>query len=248
MMYKIKTQYSKIDRIYVYLVASLFLVVLLTTQGNAQETKKKPDLFVHPFFAHMALADEPGTASFRFTGFQRRSGDRLTDDAALHIEAGLVKNLGIHIRTDAIRKEEYSEVMLMYNVLTTGHEKYGVSVFGQVSLPTGYAESNEAWGLFGLGIKATPVPFVVFNGDIHYDPSHRMSEYEGSFVAATKSMLYPIMEFRGEITTGGTSLYLLPGLKFRIAENQTIGAAYQFGTSGPTEYNVEGLIQYGIEF
>jgi hypothetical protein len=40
-------------------------------------------------------------------------------------------------------------------------------------------------------------------------------------------ILYPIIEARGEIMPDGTSLYVLPAIKFRIQENQTIGTGFQ---------------------
>jgi hypothetical protein len=207
------------------------------------------DLFVHPFFSHMALADPVGEASFRFTGIQMKlDRDRSEGDFGLHIEAGLLPNLGIHIRNDAVRHEPYSEVMLMYNAWVSEDERFGVSGFGQVSIPTGEDVGDVYKGLFGAGLRCSFPPLVVFNGDIHYDPKDNMAEYEGSFVLRASEMLYPILEARGEITEDATSLYLLPGLKFRIRENQTIGAGFQIAASDEREYDTEALLQYGVEY
>jgi hypothetical protein len=130
----------------------------------------------------MALPDKPGEVSFRFTGIQRRVGENISNDLGLHIEAGLLPGLGLHLRTDGIKNEEFSEAMFMYQVFTTKNENFGVSIFGQVSVLTGPVETNTYKGLFGLGIKEALPPVVVFNGDIHYDPKDNMAEYVGSFL------------------------------------------------------------------
>jgi len=230
-------------------------MVFLSSQSLAQNQREKSsvhedhkDLFVHPFFSHMALADPVGEVSFRFTGEQFRDESGTSTDFGLHIEAGILPRLGIHIRSDAFKHEPYAEVMLMYNVFTAKHENFGVSVFGQVSVPTGNVATNTYKGLFGLGIKETLPPVVVFNGDIHYNPEDNMAEYEGSFVFRASNLLYPIVEARGEITKTGTSLYILPALKFRIHENQTIGTGFQIAVSNEREYDAEVMLQYGIEF
>ncbi|MFZ0456402.1 MAG: hypothetical protein WCE54_13110 [Ignavibacteriaceae bacterium] len=216
-------------------------------QSGKAETEHE-DLFVHPFFAHMALADEPGTVSFRLSGLQFREGTDLSNDFAYHIEAGLAPNLGIHLRSDGVNHEAYSEMMLMYNVFTTENENFGISVFGQVSIPTGSVESNTYKGLFGFGIKEALPPVVVFNGDIHYDAKDKMAEYEGAFVFRASKLFYPIIEGGGEITQDGTSFYLLPGIKFRIQENQTIGLGFKGAITTDREYDVLSVLQYGIEF
>ncbi|HED05442.1 MAG TPA: hypothetical protein ENI61_02010 [Ignavibacteria bacterium] len=212
------------------------------------KSNEHSDIFVHPFFSHMALADNPGEVSFRFTGIQRREGENLSNDFGLHIEAGLLSGLGLHLRTDGIKNETFSELMLMYNVVTTDNENFGISIFGQLSIPTGSTERNTYKGLFGVGIKKAFHTYVVFNGDIHYDPKDDMAEYEGSFVFKASDFLYPIIEARGEITPDGTSVYLLPAIKFRIQDNQTIGVGFQIALADEREYGIEAVLQYGIEF
>ena len=219
-----------------------------TLKPESSAQKEHGDLFVHPFFSHMALADPVGEVSFRFTGEQFRDESGTSTDFGLHIEAGILPRLGIHIRSDAFKHEPYAEVMLMYNVFTTKHRNFGVSVFGQASIPTGNIATNTYRGLFGLGIKEALPPAAVFNGDIHYNPEDNMAEYEGSFVFRASDLLYPIVEARGEITKTGTSLYILPALKFRIHENQTIGAGFQIAVSNEREHDDEVMLQYGIEF
>lgn len=197
----------------------------------------------------MSLADPVGTASFRFTAIQRKISEGETKgDFAGHIEAGLLPNLGIHIRNDAVRQEPYSEVMLMYNTFVSPSGNFGTSIFGQVSIPTGEEVDNDYNGLFGFAIYKAIEPVVAINANIHYNPEDTMAEYESAFVFRASEFLYPVFEVRGEITEDYTSAYVLPGLKFRTRENQTIGAGVQIGVSNTREYDNELLLQYGVEF
>lgn len=98
----------------------VFLVVAVCLGVGTANAQEQEDVFVHPFFSHMALADPVGAVSFRFTGMERREGETVGGDVGLHIEAGLLPRLGIHLRSDGIKSERFSEVMVMYNAFTTG--------------------------------------------------------------------------------------------------------------------------------
>lgn len=185
---------------------------------------------------------------FSFSGLRFREGINLSNDFAYHIEAGLAPNFGIQLRRDGVKREGYSEIMLMYNAFTTENKNFGISLFGQVSIPTGSVESNTYKGLFGFGIKQALPPIVVFDGDMHYDPKDNMAEYEASFVFRASQLFYPIIEGGCEITSDFTSFYLMPGIKFRIQENQTIGLGFKGAVTKEREYDVLSVLQYGIEF
>jgi len=235
----------KLTRKFWPLVSCLIIGFVFTDLAAA--SKEEEDLFVHPFFAHMSLADPAGTASFRLTGIHAKSAESTGADFAAHIEAGILPRVGIHIRNDAVKREPYSEVMLMYNLWTTQDESYGLSAFGQLSIPTG-SEVDDYKGLFGAAVKATLAPVMVFNGNVHYDPKDDMAEWENAFVFRASPFLYPILEVRGESNKGADSAYLLPGIKFRVRENQTIGAGFQFAMTDSREYDNEVFLQYGVEF
>jgi hypothetical protein len=133
----------------------LIFVVLVVTgttftvYGQEEEKSGMDDMFVHPFLTHMALPDPPGEMSLRVTPFQERFDGIVEQDLGIHLEAGLLRNLGLHIRSDGIKTSPYSEVMLMYSFLHDASLSKGMSVFGQVSLPTGPVESNALKYLLG---------------------------------------------------------------------------------------------------
>ncbi len=232
----------------------LIFVVLLVTgttftvHGQEAEKSGMGDMFVHPFLTHMALPDPQGEMSLRVTPFQERYDGVVEQDLGLHLEAGLLRNLGLHIRSDGIKTSPYSEVMLMYSFLHDASLSKGMSVFGQVSLPTGPVESNKLKYLFGLSGRLTIPKIMVMDANIHVNLADKMAEYESSFIFKASEMIYPELELRGEITEEATSLYSLIGLKFRIADEIALGLGYQIPITKEREYDSQFLLTLGMAF
>ncbi len=218
-------------------------------KAKEDDKGEEADMFVHPFLTHMALPDPPGTMSLRVTGFQQRQDSAVVQDMVLHIEVGLLRNLGLHIRTDGIKTSPYSEVMLMYSFLHDASYNNGLSVFGQISIPTGpRVKSNALKYLFGFSGRLTAPNIMVIDANTHIDLADKMAEYESSFVFKASKMIYPELELRGEITDHETSLYSLMGLKFRIANEMAIGVGIQTAVTTAREYDTQALLTYGIAF
>jgi hypothetical protein len=196
----------------------------------------------------MALPDKPGEMSLRSTLFQQREDSLVDQDLSLHVEAGLLPGLGIHIRNDGIKNSPYSEFMLMYSFLHDATFNNGLSVFGQISIPTGPTDSNALKYLFGLSGRITVPDILVVDANMHVNLADNMAEYESSFVFKASQMLYPKLEFRGEITDEATSLYSLLGLKFRIADETALGIGFQVPISNEREYDMQALLTLGLAF
>lgn len=206
------------------------------------------DMFVHPFLAHMALPDHLGEVSLRLTPFQERMGAETSSDIAFHVEAGLIPNVGLHVRNDALKSSAYSEVMLMYSFLHDAKLSRGISVFGQISIPTGPIESNTYKGLFGISARETIPDLVVIDANIHFNPKDKMAEYESAFVFKASEIFYPIIEIRGEIMEKETTVYSLLGLKFKVADEIDWGIGLQLPISNVREYDTQMLATFGIAF
>jgi len=233
----------------------LFLITSYALPGSpafAEETEHGDhgmgDMFVHPFLAHMALPDKPGEVSLRISPFQQREGESAVQDLSFHIEAGLLPRLGLHIRSDAVKTESYSEIMLMYALVQSQSLSRGVGIFGQLSLPTGSVESNTYKGLFGASVRETIPDVVVIDANSHVNLKDKMAEYESSFVFKASDKFYPTVEVRGEITEDGTTAYSLLGLKFRVADEMAWGVGYQFALTDKREYDSQLLGTFGIAF
>ena len=207
------------------------------------------DMFVHPFLAHMGLPEMPNEVSLRITGYRTRfMGGNTEGDLAVHIEASLLKNVGLHIRADGIQHEDYSEVMVQYAVLADKKLHNGISLFGQVSIPTGEVKSNTYKGLFGISGRLTLTNVVVWDGNMHYDPKDKMIEHENAFVFRGSAKLYPILEIRGHKTKEMSEVYLLPAIKFRIDKSSAFGVGVQVAISDNRQFDTQGLFTYDVAF
>lgn len=201
------------------------------------------EAFVHPFLAHMGLPDALGEVSLRLTGFRQRDGSGATyGDTAYHLEAGLGHRLGLHMRADGLKHEDYSEVMLQYAVLEDAGMRNGLAVFGQVSIPSGPVGGNRYKGLVGVSGTLTYRDRMTWNADVHYDPKDEMGEYESAFVFRGTDQLFPVLEVRGEYASHEMSAYLLPALKVRAGSNAAFGIGYQIAASHDREYETETLL------
>jgi hypothetical protein len=233
---------------YLYSFIIAIAVTTFPAKGQEKENKEMDDMFVHPFLTHMALPDRPGEMSLRLTPYQQRQDSIVDRDLALHIEAGLLPGLGIHIRSDGIKSSSYSEIMLMYSFLHDKAFDNGLSLFGQVSIPTGPVKDNNLKYLFGISGRFTIPEIMVTDANMHINLKDKMAEYESSFVFRASDILYPELELRGEITENEISLYSLAGLKFRIADEKAIGIGLQFPLSKEREYDTQALITLGAAF
>ncbi|MHB9154437.1 MAG: hypothetical protein ACYC5N_01940 [Endomicrobiales bacterium] len=205
------------------------------------------EMFVHPFLAHMGMPDTPNEGSLRLTGFQTRFNGMTNSDLALHVEAGLVPRLGLHIRSDGIQKEEFSEVMLQYAVMADKNVSQGISVFGQLNIPTGSIENNDYRGLFGISGRFIFPAFMICDANIHYDPGEKMAEYEAAFVFRASSKYFPILEARGHFNEEN-ELYMLPAIKFKLAEHSVFGVGLQVPISVQKAYDSQALLSFDMGF
>lgn len=223
--------------------------------GFAQQTTESSmsnmtmeDMFVHPFLAHMSLPDPVGEVSLRVTGYRARMNGMTQGDFAVHIETALFKKLGLHLRADGIRYEEFSEIMLQYTVAGDKESRHGIAVFGQLSVPTGMVSSEQYKGLFGASVRHTVRNFMVWDGNVHYDPKDKMVEFENAFVFRASESLYPILEIRGETDNEMTMAYLMPALKFKINDHSAIGVGFQAAILDMRDYDTQALLSYDFAF
>ncbi len=101
------------------------------------------------------------------------------------------RNLGLHVRAEGIRHDEYSEVMLQYAILGGHKMENGIGVFAQLNLPTGAVETDKYKGLFGVSGRVTVQDILTWDGNIHYDPDEEMLEHERPWFSAPMTLSTP---------------------------------------------------------
>ena len=206
------------------------------------------DMFVHPFLAHMSLPDPVGEVSLRVTGYRTRLDGITQGDFAVHIETSLFKRLGLHLRADGIKYEDFSDIMLQYAVVADKGSRNGVAVFGELNVPTGMVKSEQYKGVIGISARLTVGNFMVWDGNVEYGPKDKLAEFENAFVFRASKTLYSILEFRGEADDEMTTAYLMPALKFKINDSSAIGVGYQMAILDKRDYDTQALLSYDFAF
>ena len=217
----------------------------------------------HPFLAHMGMPDPPGAASVRITGMQRVGELGRGGDVAIHIEAGVLPNLGIHLRNDAITgakagdateaaEDHGTELMLMYAFLTDAEKTRALSVVAEVSWPSMKGDMRTVNVGAGLAARYQWSDRVLFDADVHVAPEGGTVElgYEVSLQARPAGHLYPILEARGNLGGGGDrKLYLLPAVKVGLGgSNGVVGVGLQFPLTKARDYDRQAMFQLDWDF
>lgn len=218
---------------------------------KSQVAEGEEEMFPHPFLVHMGISDKPGMLSMRLTGYRQGfSTESYQTDFAFHLETGLYNRLGLHVRNDAIKQEPRTDVMLMYTVLHDKKTESGISVFGAGLIPSGTIPEDEdkVVAAFGVGARKVFRDLAIFDGDVHYMPQMKMAEYEFAGVFKATQYFFPVLEIAGEIMKDGTTLYLLPALKFKLASGKFIGMGSQIGLTSNRDFDTRALIQLDVDW
>jgi hypothetical protein len=220
-------------------------------------------VLTHPFLTHMGLPDGPGESSVRVTHIQRAGAMGSGSDAAVHIEAGIVDRLGLHLRNDAIggkamgtpgetMEDHGTELMLMYALFQDEGATRGLSVFAQTSWPTVRGSSPSVRGAGGLGGRWTWGSRVGADADFHLDPSSGKleGEYEGTIQARLAGRIFALVETRGNFAGNESKKnYILPAVKIGLGKSAiTVGVGVQLATSAARDYDRQTMFQADCAF
>jgi len=255
--------------LYFSLMITIAVSINCFAHGNESESHDKNTLsaprepsghhlMTHPFLSHMGLPDEPGQASVRLTQIQRSGPKGTGSDAAIHAEAGIVKDWGLHIRNDAINntamgqpgeemEDHGTEIMLMYALLHNDDYTRGLSIFGQTSWPTVQGTGPAVRGAYGIGLRWLWENRILFDGNIHLDSSSGPVEvgYEISLQARIVERFFLLIENR-ETSGGGEPKknYVLPAMKMALGKsNGTLGVGLQYPTTPGRDYDRQTMLQ-----
>ena len=242
---------------------ALFSVLSLSSIGHAHEDAgdKHSELdldkpvqmsdhhaFVHPFLTHMGMPDEPGELSTRIMSVEQRNDGSSSGTYGFHLETGIVDRLGLHLRNDAVKFKNSTELMLQYAVLRSDSGQNGVSIIGETEFPTG-STNEKTKGVVGVSFAYILVPAFAANSVIHYIPSEKAVEWEISLASKLTEKIFPVLEASGEKKKDEKGIVnALAGLKFKIPNGHALGVAYQVGTTGVRNFDSRLLLQAELNF
>ena len=239
------------------IATSIALMLLLATprDGAAQKPSEPPkdtgamDMEVpHGFFTHEGLPDAVGIFSMRTAGLATRVDGKTQGDFAFHLETGLTKAIGLHIRNDRFLNSPMTEAMFQFAAITSSDGRSGFAPIIEFEFPTHSGAGNRINTLIGQTLKLANSR-VAFNQVVHYNPREDMVDWSASLVAGATPRIFPVLEILGE---GGNDalpiVRLLAGFKVRVREGFLLGLAYQLPITKNKEFSSQLVIQPDVEW
>ena len=213
-----------------------------TSAMPAPAEPAKDEELPHPFFTHMGLPEGVGNFNLRVLGIATRTDGKSDGDFAFHLETGLTKNIGLHIRNDRFRTNEKTEAMFQYTALISKDGMSGFAPIIEFEFPTrsGASRVNTLVG-FTTSLGA---PRWAFNQVLHYDPREDAIDASASFVLGASRTVFPVLELIGDGGQGrSTVVNALAGFKVRLQDWLIGGVAIAIPITGFRDYS--SLVAFG---
>jgi hypothetical protein len=211
-------------RIFTLTALTLASFICLPRYTGAQAAPAKEEGEVpHPFLTHMGVPEGVGVYALRVWGLTTRADGKSEGDFGFHLETGLTKTIGLHIRNDAVRSNSYTEAMFQFAAITSENGMSGFAPIIEFEFPTHSGAGRRIGSLIGFTTTLAN-PRVSFNQVLHYNPREDAVEGSAALVARVAKGVFPVVELLGEGGKGSTAaLGLLAGLKIRVREGINLG-------------------------
>lgn len=181
----------------------------------------------HPFFTHMGLPEGVGVFNLRAAGLATRAEGKTDGDFAFHLETGLTRLIGLHIRNDRFLDVPRSEAMFQFAVITSRDGMSGFAPLIEFEVPTRSGGGSRINTLVGF-TSTLSNPEAALNQALHYDPREDGVDASASLVVRLTERFFPVLEVLGEGAKGERPIInLLSGLKVGAGEGITAGIGYQ---------------------
>lgn len=190
----------------------------------------------HAFFTHMGLPEGVGNFNLRVLGIGTRAGGQTVRDFAFHLETGLTRNIGLHIRNDRFTTNSKTEAMLQFAAFVSKNGMNGFAPIIEFEVPTrpGASRVNS---LVGFTSSLGGSRWVV-NQALHYNPRDDMGDASASLVVKAGRSVFPVVEILSNAGKGQLGFTnVLAGLKVRVAKQFTLGLAYQLPLSTRRDFS-----------
>jgi hypothetical protein len=202
---------------------------------------------VHPFFTHMGMPDAVGHYALRLSGVATREEGHTRGDFVFHLETGLAKRLGLHIRNDRVSHNAHTEIMLQYAAIRSRYGMSGFSPFTEVEIPT-HKDERHTYGLVGFSTMWSTHRFEL-NQSVEYSPKEKALEGSLSMVGKVGQRLFPVVEFIMAAAKGATPQNsMIGGLKYQINRYAAVGIGCQVPVTKAKEFTHQVLLQTDLEW
>lgn len=200
----------------------------------------------HPFFTHMGLPEGVGNFNLRLLGLATRAEGRSDGDFAFHLETGLTKSIGLHVRSDRFLASRRVEAMFQFAAYVSKDGMSGFAPLIEFEIPTQSGTGSRVNTMVGF-TTALVYQRVAFNQVVHYDPREDGGDASAALVFKLGQRMFPVVEVLGEGASGmPTVVNLVAGMKVRLREGILLGFALQFPLTDAKEFSGQGL--FGPDF
>lgn len=191
----------------------------------------------HPFFTHMGLPEGVGVWNLRTAALATRRDGGTEGDFAFHLETGLTRTVGLHVRNDRFLDVPRTEAMIQFAAFTTANGMSGFAPIIEFEVPTRSGAGNRVNTLVGF-TSTLANRRTAFNQALHYDPREDGVDASAALVARFSQRVFPVVEVLGEGGRGmSPTINLLGGIKVRLREGIVFGLAYQLPVSQRKDFS-----------
>ena len=195
----------------------------------APDAAEEPEL-PHAFFTHMGLPEGVGKFNLRVLALATRIDGETDGDFAFHLETGLTRYIGLHVRNDRTLDNEKTEAMFQFAAYVSKDGMSGFAPIIEFEIPTKTGASRIGT-LVGFTSSLGSQNWA-FNQVVHYDPREDMVDASAAMVFKASRSIFPVLELLGEGGEGQTpAINCLAGVKVRLSDWLIGGVAFQFPLS-----------------
>lgn len=197
----------------------------------------------HPFFTHMGMPEAVGVFNLRLAGLATRVDGRTEGDFAFHLETGLTKSIGLHVRNDRFLDKPRTEVMFQFAALRSKDGMSGFSPIIEFEFPTRSGDGKRINTLVGFSTALTNSN-VSFSQVLHYNPREDMVDGSAALVFKVGRRCYSVVEVLAEAMRGDRPIVnVLLGLKVRVNDGLLLGLAFQVPTTSRKDFSSQMVFQ-----
>ena len=202
----------------------------------------------HPFFTHMGMPEAPGVFSLRTSALLTKNIDgKSTGDFAFHLEMGLSKLVGLHIRNDRFLDNTHTEIMFQFAAIRSKDGMSGFSPLIEFEIPTkkGVTRINS---LVGFSTALVRSRFAI-NQVIHYNPREDMVDGSIALVYKVTKGVFVVIESLGKKMMDENAIVtLIGGVKIKLYKNLILGVGYQHTLTTNKEFLSQYIFQPNFEW
>ena len=202
----------------------------------------------HPFFTHMGLPEGVGVFNLRTLGLATRADGNTKADVAFHLEMGLSRRVGLHIRNDQFRENPRTEAMFQFTAFESKDGMRGFAPIIEFEVPTRSSAGSRIETLVGF-TSTLGGRNAVFNQVLHYNPREDGVDASAALVLRLGRRVFPIVEVLGAGASGApTVVNVLGGLKVRLREWLHLGVALQFPLTTAKDFSSQAAFGPDLEW